>query len=543
MTVSAILKDKMKSKRFWIQTIVSVFCIWFIVAIFYSQRFIRYQQPKFLKFSELQKLSKNPHPVGLLGWKLEKFWRTPIISNQAYYQGIMPSQHTNPKLGPSLSLVSWNIGEEELFHLKDTIKVFSSANQFRTLINSEKAEDKEILRQRDRLANADIIVFQEVNIGAKRSEYMDEAKEFAKVLKMNYTFGAEQLEIDPVLLGLEKIYYKDGVTVDKERTDFYAADPAHYKGVLGNAVFSRYPIKKVQVFQLKHVPYDWYAGEKAKPGFVEKLREKGGEIILESEFTRGIRVGTQIYFRVDLDVPGLPERTLTVINIHLEINCTPKEREIQTAEILSYMKGIKHPVIMTGDFNSAPDDLSATSAQRIVTRTIENPTTWFGVAVNFLLPQALVINVSRFVSNFTKNVDDPLAPDIAVIAPNPLHPLFQMIQNYRFSDGGAFDFRGNSERAMNGKDGALANSNERDFKGFKTTWSVKRPISILGKYRLDWVFVKSTYLKDPYDKAAAYRIAPHFGETLEELNTALKVPISDHHPNVVDIPLQEPRIK
>jgi hypothetical protein len=116
-----------------------------------------------------------------------------------------------------------------------------------------------------------------------------------------------------------------------------------------------------------------------------------------------------------------------------------------------------------------------------------------------------------------------------------------MIQNYRFSDGGAFDFRGDQERSINGKGGALANSNERGFKGFKTTWSVQRPISFIGKYRLDWVFVKSV-LKNPYDKSGPYRLAPHFGETLEELNTSLKVPVSDHHPNVVDIPFLEPRM-
>jgi len=90
-------------------------------------------------------------------------------------------------LGPCLHLVSWNIGEEELFHLKDTIAAFSSADQFRSLINLEKApegspEYKNILRQRERLANADIIMLQEVNVGVKRSEYMNEAKEFAKAL-------------------------------------------------------------------------------------------------------------------------------------------------------------------------------------------------------------------------------------------------------------------------------------------------------------------------------------------------------------------------
>ena len=543
MTLSTL----MRSKRLWMLAIVGVLCAGFVYGFFYARRFIRYQEPTFLTFQELQKLYKNPHPGGILGWKLENFRRTPIVSNEAYFEGARPLPHTDPKLGSYLTLASWNIGEEELYHLNDTIKVFSSADQFRSLIDLSKAAEgssdyKEILRQRERLAQADVIVLQEVNVGVKRSEYRDEVKDFAKAMKMNYAFGAEQLEIDPVLLGLAKIYYKDGVTVDQEATSHYAADPARYKGALGNAVFSRYPIKRVQVFQLKHVPYDWYAAQKENPGFLEKTREKGGEILLETEFTRSIRVGSQIYFRVDLDVPGIPGNTLTVINIHLEINCTPKEREVQLAEILSYMKGIKHPVIMVGDYNAAPDDLSATSVKRVVVRTLKNPTTWFSTAVTYLLPQALIINTTRFVGNFTKNLQDPLSPDIAVIFPNPLHDLFAMIQNYRFSDGGAFDFRGDSARSINGKDGALANSNERGFKGFKTTWRVQRPISFIGKYRLDWLFVKS-FLKSPYDKSGPYRLAPHFGETLEELNTRLKKPVSDHHPSVVDIPLQEPRIK
>ncbi len=551
MTVSTtrnmveILKEKMRSRRFWTLAIVSILFIYFIGAFFYSHRFIRYQQPKFLTFHELQKLSKNPHPVGLLGWKLEKFWTTPILSNEAYYQGARPSNSIDPKLGPFLSLASWNI--EKSIQMKDAITAFSSVDGFRSLIDPQKApegspEYETVLRQRDRLEKADVIVLQEMDIGVKRSGYVNAASDLAKVLKMNYAYAPEQLEIDPVYLGLEKIYYDDG-TVDQEQTDYYAADPSKHKGAFGVAVLSRYPIKKAWALQLKSLAYDWYAEEKPKIGFVEQTRRVGAESLFLNQFTREIKAGGRTFFRVDLAVPGLPEGTLTIINIHLEIKCTPKDREIQTAEILSYIKRIRHPVIMTGDFNAAPEDMSPTSAKRITIRTLQNPTTWLNVAVGALLPQALAINATRFASNFTKNLDNPLAPDIAVIAPNPLHPLFQMIQNYRFSDGGAFDFRGDSERATNGKDGALANSNERDLKGFKTSWSVKRPISIIGKYRLDWGFVKSTYLKNPYDKTASYRFAPHFGETLEELNTALKVPISDHHPNVVDIPLQEPHIK
>ena len=539
------LRSKIGSKRFWAIGIAGLVVLYFLTTFFYSQRFIRYQAPEFLTFGELKKLYLDPHPGSWLGWKLFRFRTTPIISNEAYYAGVTPRHHQDPKLGPFLSLVSWNI--EESLHVKNAIQVFASPDQFLSLVDTQKAPQgspqyETILRQRERLADADIIMLQEMDIGCKRSGYINAAGELAKALKMNYVFGDEHLELDPVALGLEKIYQKDGKTVDQVQTNDRMADPSRYKGAFGSAVLSRYPIKKVQVFQLKYTAYDWYAGEKAKYGLTEKTREAGSDVLFKTPIMNQIKTGTQIYFRVDLEVPELPERTLTVINIHLEIKCTPKQREIQVAEILSYMKNIKHPVIMVGDYNAAPDDLSATSVKRIVTRTVKDPTTWLSVAVTYVLPQALLINASRFVGNFTKNLQDPLAPDISVLFPNPLHALFAMVQNYRFKDGGAFDFRGDPERSINGKGGALANSNERGFKGFKTSWSVKQPISIFGKYRLDWVFVKAL-LKDPYDKAGSYRFAPHFGETLEELNTSLKQPISDHHPNVVDIPFKEPDIK
>jgi endonuclease/exonuclease/phosphatase family metal-dependent hydrolase len=173
------------------------------------------------------------------------------------------------------------------------------------------------------------------------------------------------------------------------------------------------------------------------------------------------------------------------------------------SEILfSYIQKIRHPVIVMGDFNSAPQDLSSTSVSRAVGGIPDDITTAFS---------------------------------------NPVKPLITMIQKYHFDDGGAFDFRGDKNRSINGKDKTLANSNERGLIGFKSTFSVKRPIAMgIGKLRLDWVFIKS-FLKDPFGKGP-YRFAPHFGETLEELNTHLKTPISDHHPNVVDLPFEEPSI-
>ncbi|HXV28232.1 MAG TPA: endonuclease/exonuclease/phosphatase family protein [bacterium] len=506
--------------------------------------YVPYQEPDFLTFDELKRLYENPSPEGRLKEKLERLWKTPIINNQAYIQGAKPHAPKDPRLGPYLRLASWNI--EKSIHMERVIKLFTSEADFRQMVDSgsvpvESEKYKEIERQRQKLLNADIIVLQEMDIGVKRSDYLNAAAELAKALKMNYAYGPEQLEIDPVMLGIDKILLEDG-QVDQEAMDYYVVDPARYKGVFGSAVLSRYPIKHVEVFQLEHQAYDWYNGEKKQTTFLEKSRRFGSKTVFKNEITREMKVGGRIYFRVDLEVPELPEGTLTIINIHLEIKCEPKGREYQISEILSYMRGIKHPVIMVGDFNSGSHDMSPTSVSREAGRAVKNPTNWLQAAVTYLSPYGLVINTTRGASNITKNFQDPTSRDIPVIAPNPVKGLFEIIENFRSDNGMAFDFRGDHERSINGDDGTLANSNQRDLKGFKTTFQVKRPVgALIGKYRLDWVFVKS-YLQHPKDKNGSYRFAPHYGETLEEMNMSLTEPLSDHHPNVVDLPFEEPKI-
>jgi endonuclease/exonuclease/phosphatase family metal-dependent hydrolase len=527
------------TRRFWILIAFAIFSCGFL-----EPAWVRFQEPEFMTFEELKMLSREAHPGGILEKKLERFWRTPIISNEAFYRGVRPQNLQDSRLGKYLRIASWNI--EKSFQMAAAIDAFASKKKFESQIDPAKARKgssdyETVLKQREKLASADVIVLQEMDIGVKRSDYLDAAKELAQALNMNYAYGAEYLEIDPVYLGLESVLYEDA-TVDQEATDYFKADPTRYKGVFGCAVLSRYPIRHVEVFQLKNQPYDWHTGETPKIGFMERLRRQGTKVVFKNELTREIKVGGRIFFRVDLHIPELPEETLSIINIHLEIKCLPKGREAQMEEILSRIRSIKHPVIMIGDFNSAPQDLSPTSTWRIVSRTAKNPETWVSVGTSAVLPQALLVNTTRITGKLTRNLQDPTAKGVPFLMPNPVKPLFNMIEDFRFDDGGAFDFRGDSNRSINGNDGTLANANQRDMKGFKTTFSVKRPwVAVIGKYRLDWVFVKS-FLKDSKDRDGSYRFAPHFGETLEEMNTSLRVPISDHHPNVADIPFGEPNL-
>jgi hypothetical protein len=123
---------------------------------------------------------------------------------------------------------------------------------------------------------------------------------------------------------------------------------------------------------------------------------------------------------------------------------------------------------------------------------------------------------------------DPTVKSIPRVAANPEAEFFDDLKDFRFADGNAFDFRGERDRSIGGKDDTLANSNERGKKGFVTTFEVERTISFVGKFKLDWIFAKPRTLTDPYDKKQPHRFAPHFGRTLKPLNEGPKDRISDH---------------
>lgn len=496
----------------------------------------RFQGTEFLTLDELKSLATNPKPAGAVEHKLGRFFSRPILSNEAWYSGQRPSRAYNASMGEFVRVATWNI--EKSIHIQQAARVLKSPEAFEALIDPQVAppgskKRQELLRERERLVSADVILLQEMDIGIGRSGYLDATREVARALGMNYAYAPQQLEIDPVLLGMESIPDGRGGQVTHQ------PDPKRYKGVFGIAVLSRYPIKSAQCFQLKTQPYDWHAGEKAGTDLMEDSRRIAAEILFENKVVREMKVGGRIFFRVDLAVPGLPGDTLTVIHNHLEIKARPQDREAQLAEILSHIKDLPHTVVMAGDHNTSKADLSPTSAKRVLTRTTTSSQTWLGVGVNVLMAAPVVINTGRVLLNHAKNLHDPLAPHIPVLLPNKSRSLFNTIEDFRFTDGGRFDYRGDRARSINGSSAKLANSNEKAFKGRTPTFSVTRPIGPLGRGRLDWIFVKA-----PPSALAegqkSYRLSPHFGEALSFFGKALRPRLSDHVPCVVDIPVQEP---
>jgi hypothetical protein len=136
---------------------------------------------------------------------------------------------------------------------------------------------------------------------------------------------------------------------------------------------------------------------------------------------------------------------------------------------------------------------------------------------------------------------DPTSANIPGASANLERAFFTSLEKFRFADGKAIDFRGISERTVNGSSGTLADSNQRQGKGFKPTFvaeliwgNVK-----LAKFKLDWFFVKAD-IDSPRDAKGAYLFGPHFARTLVNLNNAPPEQIADHSPMTIDLPFGEP---
>src|SRR6056297_518234 len=105
--------------------------------------------------------------------------------------------------------------------------------------------------------------------------------------------------------------------------------------------------------------------------------------------------------------------------------------------------------------------MSPTSLPRVASRLARNANFWIDVGVNLFSPAYSVYNTGRFVLNEVKDLHNPVAADIPVALPNKASGLFAEIRQYRFQDGGRFDFRGDKKRSINGRAARLANSNEK----------------------------------------------------------------------------------
>jgi endonuclease/exonuclease/phosphatase family metal-dependent hydrolase len=363
--------------------------------------------------------------------------------------------------------------------------------------------------------------------------------ELGRTLNMNWAYGNEFVEVDPINLGTEDF---EGLEDAAEREKLVAeirVDKAKLRGLHGTAILSRYPIREVQLVPFETTAYDWFGGEKGRVAPLEKGKRAVTSTVFMERVSREVRRGGRTMLIATIDVPYLPEKTVTVAAPHLENRTKPENRRKQMAELLGLIGDKRNPVIIAGDLNTTLGDTQPTSIKREVYRRVGSSEFWVNTGIKYATGVGLLYDVVKGSVNFIKNQQDPTAKNIPIVGPNPEAQLFDDLENFRFQDGTVFDFRGDKAHTINGTEGTLANSNQRDDKGFKVTYEVERTIGPAGKLKLDWIFVKS-YLESPRNSKGPYRFAPHFARTLEELNYAGERRLSDHNPIVVDLPFSEP---
>lgn len=204
--------------------------------------------PELLNFKELLALSVTNQPEGPLGSKLKAILETPFVSNEAALAGAQPHRPAVEGVGPVLRAASWNIERGLNF---DLIRLalsdpegFKEAAQ--RLGGVDKGKQQQIDLQLRTLRDADVVVLNEVDLGMKRTDYLDVTRELARALGMNYVFGVEFVEVDRLDdLGVEKVQLDDPALAEQMQEEL-KPDPSRYLGLHGNAILSRYPMQNAR---------------------------------------------------------------------------------------------------------------------------------------------------------------------------------------------------------------------------------------------------------------------------------------------------------
>jgi endonuclease/exonuclease/phosphatase family metal-dependent hydrolase len=487
--------------------------------------------PELLTYEELALLSATPSPAGPLADKLKRLLATPAIHNRAARAGATPRQPMVTDLGPVVRVAFWNL---EGGHEFEMIRLaLADRAAFRhVVLQRGSASARQVAaaeKQLQALQQIDVLILNEADLGVSRSGYRDVAGELAAALNMNYAYGVEFVEVDPLLLGLETLPAHEEAQAWRAP---HLLDPERFRGLHGNAILSRYPILSARMVRLPEC-YDWYAREKEQIAKLEKGRRWAARLAFEQRISRQIRHGGRMALFADLAIPDVPGGLATVVSVHLENRSRPACRQKQMERVLAELAPVPNPVILAGDLNTSGADVAPTSLRREVMRRISSLTFWIQQGLFWAAPVG--ISPYRLVPlNFFKNHQDPSVFHLPVLFPNREAGLFRRLARFQFDDRGAFDFSGSAKCSGNGRSKTLANSNERSRKGFAPTFTFERTyFGLVGEYKLDWFFVKPG--AGPHPRP----LSPCFPMTMDELNRLVPNRLSDHAPIIVDLLLPE----
>src|SRR6185503_9312744 len=164
---------------------------------------VQQQSPDLFSYNELVQLYEQETPPEALQNKLRLLLTTPFVNNQASTRGAKPVLPITPNLGRSLRVVQWNI--ERGIEYDAVRAALANPNTFARFIDPVEnprgsKERNTIVQQVALMRDADVIVLNEVDWGMKRTDYRNVAADLATALGMNYAYGVEFVEVDPIAL-------------------------------------------------------------------------------------------------------------------------------------------------------------------------------------------------------------------------------------------------------------------------------------------------------------------------------------------------------
>jgi endonuclease/exonuclease/phosphatase family metal-dependent hydrolase len=494
---------------------------------------IRLRSPERLSFDELVQLATTDPPPQELQAKLERVLNEPFVSNEAALEGAKPNAPFVKELGPVLRIAEWNINRTPReSQVKDALAdkaVFLA--KARGNRNSKKLQ--KIRKELNLVQAADVVVLDEIDDGVARSNYENTPRELANALRMNYAFAVEFIELDNIYAAHGNDRKNQAPSRDDQR---FGIDPGRDRGLEGTALLSRYAIRDARIVRLPS-EYDWYHEEIRPRTVAEKVQNWFAANVLRQRAQRQVRRGSRVALIVDLEVPQSPSGIVTVVCPHLENYTNARGRRAQMEYLLPRIAEIPNPVIVTGDFNTTGRNAHPSAGNQGFFGTLTSFRLWLPPLAFFFNPFPGVL----FPMNLVKNANDPTAPNVPVLAPNSERALFEDLREFRFKDGGGFAWNGQKWQSYQGRGGTLGGSNERARKGFAPTFFVGRTFhGLVGKYKIDWFLVKTRH---PASAAGEeFQLAPFYGRTYPEINTAPGKRISDHAPSTLDLPLMEPQL-
>ncbi len=490
------------------------------------------REPALLSFDDLVALSSQATPADPLQGRLDALLSMPFVHNEARL-GEPAIQPATPVLRVGL----WNIERGLNFELIQA--ALTDTDRFESLAANQSGWSPSrrgtVESQLARLQNADVLVLDEVDWGMKRTQYRNEAQELAVTLKMNYVYGVEFVEVDPIFsLGTETVQLADPAETQELQGDL-DVDKTRYRGLHGTAILSRYPILNARIIRLPRC-YDWYGQEVREAAKLEKGKRWAVRRLFGERISREIRRGGRMALIANLAVPSLRSGRLTVVAPHLENRCAPACRRRQMQALLEQIEPIRNPLVLAGDLNTTSQANVPTSVRNEIMTRVTDYQFWIGQTVSWFHPMGIYQHVLTPVRYFN-GYNDPTAFHVPILWNNKEKPLFGAVQRFRFGDGQGFDFDGNPERTLNLRGGKLADSNERAWKGFVPTYAFAQDYGgFVGRFKLDWIFVK----REIHDSGPHGQIlAPMHPQTMRELNQSVPGRISDHPPLTVDLSLAD----